>query len=270
MSEAASDSLDLLEHTPVAVFVLGVDGTILAHNTGMQVWLGARGSAGDDGLCGRNIVEWLTAPSRMLYETQVMPRLLETGRLREVMLEVRDSSGERRAALVNAELRHTVAYMTQAASVYRDLSVTHNVRYFAALAGAGSRRADEVVDQVGLSAHRTQLAGNLSGGQLSRVSLACALVGDPAVLVLDEPTVGQDPVLREELWADFRSRAASGTTVLVSSHVMDEATRCDDLLLLRAGELIAHDDPGALLERTGATDLDAAFLDLVRGPSQEV
>lgn len=170
----------------------------------------------------------------------------------------------------HAELRHTVAYMTQAASVYRDLSVTHNVRYFAALAGAGSRRADDVVDQVGLSAHRTQLAGNLSGGQLSRVSLACALVGDPAVLVLDEPTVGQDPVLREELWADFRSRAASGTTVLVSSHVMDEATRCDDLLLLRAGELIAHDHPGALLERTGATDLDAAFLDLVRGPSQGV
>lgn len=117
MSEAASGSLDLLEHTPVAVFVLGVDGTVLAHNTGMQVWLGAGGSTGGDGLRGRNIVEWLTAPSRMLYETQVMPRLLETGRLREVMLEIRDSSGVRRAALVNAELRHTddgraVAYVS--------------------------------------------------------------------------------------------------------------------------------------------------------------
>ncbi|MFJ4044642.1 diguanylate cyclase domain-containing protein [Microbacterium sp. NPDC089987] len=106
MTGAGADSLDLLEHTPVAVFVLGVDGTILAHNAGMQVWLGAEGSASDDGLRGRNIVEWLTAASRMLYETQVMPRLLETGRLREVMLETRDSWGERRAALVNAELRH--------------------------------------------------------------------------------------------------------------------------------------------------------------------
>lgn len=107
MSDPASPGLDLLEHTPVAVFVLGVDGTILDHNTGMQVWLGANGSGSDRGLRGRNIVEWLTAASRMLYETQVMPRLLERGRLREVMLEIRDASGERRAALVNAELRRT-------------------------------------------------------------------------------------------------------------------------------------------------------------------
>lgn len=115
MSNATAESLDLLEHTPVAVFTLGVDGTILAHNAGMQVWLGEGGPEGGDGLRGRNIVEWLTAASRMLYETQVIPRLLERGRLREVMLEIRDGAGERRAALVNAELRHvdgrSVAYV---------------------------------------------------------------------------------------------------------------------------------------------------------------
>ncbi len=167
------------------------------------------------------------------------------------------------------ENRHSVAYMTQSVSVYRDLSVMQNVRYFAVLAGASGRRAEEVVDQVGLTAQRSQLAGTLSGGQLSRVSLACALVGDPELLVLDEPTVGQDPVLREELWAEFRARAASGTTVLVSSHVMDEATRCDELLLLREGELIANDHPKALLERTGAADFNAAFLRLILAAEQE-
>lgn len=169
----------------------------------------------------------------------------------------------------SAENRHSVAYMTQSVSVYLDLSVMQNVRYFAVLAGAFGRRAEEVVDQVGLTAQRSQLAGTLSGGQLSRVSLACALVGDPELLVLDEPTVGQDPVLREELWADFRARAASGTTVFVSSHVMDEATRCDELLLLREGELIANDHPAALLERTGAADFNAAFLRLIRAEEQE-
>lgn len=169
----------------------------------------------------------------------------------------------------SAENRHSVAYMTQSVSVYLDLSVMQNVRYFAVLAGAIGRRAEEVVDQVGLTAQRSQLAGTLSGGQLSRVSLACALVGDPELLVLDEPTVGQDPVLREELWAEFRARAASGTTVLVSSHVMDEATRCDELLLLREGELIANDHPAALLERTGAADFNAAVLRLILAAEQE-
>ena len=169
----------------------------------------------------------------------------------------------------SADLRRTVAYMTQSVSVYRDISVIQNVGYFAALAGAGASRAEEVVQEVGLAGQRSQRAGTLSGGQLSRVSLGCALVGDPAVLVLDEPTVGQDPLLREDLWAGFRARAAAGTTILVSSHVMDEATRCDDLLLLREGELIAQDRPATLLERTGAADFDAAFLDLIGGPGQE-
>ena len=169
----------------------------------------------------------------------------------------------------SAENRRAVAYMTQSVSVYRDLTVTQNVSYFAALAGASGARVAQVVDQVGLGAQGRQLAGTLSGGQLSRVSLACALVGDPELLVLDEPTVGQDPLLREELWADFRDRAAAGTTVLVSSHVMDEATRCDDLLLLRDGALIAHDSPAALLEHTGEADVDAAFLHLIPATGQE-
>lgn len=166
-------------------------------------------------------------------------------------------------------LRRTVAYMTQATSVYRDLSVVENLRYFASVVGAEPARTEDILEEIGLAEHRHDRAGTLSGGQLSRVSLGCAMVGDPAVLVLDEPTVGQDPLLREELWAGFRSRAAAGTTVLVSSHVMDEATRCDDLILLRVGRLIAHDRPGVLLDRTGAQDFDTAFLDLIRGRDQE-
>ncbi|MFB9621149.1 ABC transporter ATP-binding protein [Brooklawnia cerclae] len=163
----------------------------------------------------------------------------------------------------SASLRHRVAYMTQAASVYKDISVRENVTYFARLVGAPRSRTDEVIDQVGLAAHARQLTGTLSGGQLSRVSLACALVGDPEMLVLDEPTVGQDPVLRRELWTDFRARAAAGTTILVSSHVMDEAARCDELLLLREGRLVAQDTPAGILAATGCEDFDAAFLALI-------
>ena len=164
----------------------------------------------------------------------------------------------------SAELRQRVAYMTQSVSIYRDLSVEQNIRYFAALLGADSEAVESVITEVGLEDCRKQLAGALSGGQMSRVSLAAALVGNPAVLVLDEPTVGQDPVLREELWQNFHARAAAGTTVLVSSHVMDEAARCDDLLLLRRGAVVAHDSPRALLDRTGAADFEDAFLRLIR------
>lgn len=169
----------------------------------------------------------------------------------------------------SADLRRSVAYMTQSVSVYRDLSTIDNIRFFAVLAGVDRGRADRLVAEVGLADQRHQLAGTLSGGQLSRVSLACALIGDPQMLVLDEPTAGQDPVLREELWAGFRARAAQGTTILVSSHVMDEATRCDDLLLLRQGELVAKDTPAALLDRTGADDFDRAFLTLIDRAGRE-
>ena len=162
------------------------------------------------------------------------------------------------------DLRARVGYVTQAPSVYSDLTVLENARYFATLAGADAAAARRAVDEVGLKSSRDQLVGTLSGGQWSRASLACAIVGDPDLLVLDEPTVGQDPVLREELWASFRQRADNGTTVLVSSHVMDEANRCDRLLLIRGGGLLADDTPGEVKRRAGTTDLDQAFLELIR------
>lgn len=162
------------------------------------------------------------------------------------------------------ELRDKVGYVSQAPSVYLDLSVLENARYFAAIAGAGATAARDAVDQVGLSAAAGQLVGTMSGGQRSRASLACAIVGDPPVLVLDEPTVGQDPVLREELWDFFRQRADAGATVLVSSHVMDEANRCDCLLLIRDGALLADDTPAAIKGHAGTDDMDRAFLHLIR------
>lgn len=164
-------------------------------------------------------------------------------------------------------LRRRVGYVTQAASVYTDLTVTQNLRYFARLAGlpragteAAVRRAVAAVD---LGGHERQRVGTLSGGELSRVSLAAALVGDPELLVLDEPTVGLDPVLRRDLWAMFRRLAGEGRTLLVSSHVMDEATQCDRLLLLRDGGLVADTTPDELLTTTGAPDAERAFLALV-------
>ena len=154
-------------------------------------------------------------------------------------------------------------YVTQALSVYADLTVRENLRYFAAVLGAPASDVDRVVAEVGLGSHADVMTGRLSGGQESRVSLAAALLGTPEVLVLDEPTVGVDPVLRRDLWALFGRLAEAGSTLLVSSHVMDEATRCGRLLLMRDGRILADDTPGDLLERTGAPDIESAFLDLV-------
>jgi ABC-2 type transport system ATP-binding protein len=162
-------------------------------------------------------------------------------------------------------LRRTVGYVTQAPSVYADLSVRENARYFAALYGLGAADADRAIAGVGLAGAAGQLVGNLSGGQRSRASLACAMIGTPRLLVLDEPTVGQDPVLREDLWAQFHALAAQGTTLLVSSHVMDEAGRCDRLLLIREGVLIGDDTPAGIRAAAGTQDLDQAFLKLIRG-----
>ncbi|MDM4719938.1 ABC transporter ATP-binding protein [Micromonospora sp. WMMA1363] len=162
------------------------------------------------------------------------------------------------------ELRRRVGYLTQAPSVYADLTVQENARYFAALHGRRHTEADRAVADVGLQDAASQLVGTLSGGQRSRASLACALVGEPELLVLDEPTVGQDPVLRAELWARFHALAATGTTLLVSSHVMDEAARCDRLLLIREGRLIADDTPDAVRAATGVDDLEEAFLRMIR------
>ncbi|GAA0518516.1 multidrug ABC transporter ATP-binding protein [Paractinoplanes deccanensis] len=164
----------------------------------------------------------------------------------------------------SASLRRTVGYVTQSPSVYADLTVRENVRYFAALYGLGAAEAERAIDDVGLASAATQLVGNLSGGQRSRASLACALIGTPRLLVLDEPTVGLDPVLRADLWAKFHALAAEGTTLLVSSHVMDEAGRCDRLLLIREGVLIGDDTPAAIRERAGTDDLEEAFLRRIR------
>ncbi|RBY83396.1 ABC transporter ATP-binding protein [Blastococcus sp. TF02A-30] len=160
-------------------------------------------------------------------------------------------------------LRSRVGYVTQAPSVYPDLTVRENARYFAALQGRGAREADTAIADVGLADAAGQLVGDLSGGQAGRASLACALVGDPELLVLDEPTVGLDPVLRVDLWDRFAALAAAGTTLIVSSHVMDEAARCDRLLLLRDGDLLADTTPAQLRAGTGTEDLEEAFLRLV-------
>lgn len=163
----------------------------------------------------------------------------------------------------SAELRRRVGYVTQAPSVYRDLTVRQNLRYFATLAGASRTDAERALEQVDLVDHGDQRVSDLSGGQASRASLAAALVGSPDLLVLDEPTVGLDPVLRRSLWQLFRRLAQDGTTLLVSSHVMDEASRCDRLILLREGRVLADDTLPSLLERTGADDAEGAFLHLV-------
>jgi ABC-2 type transport system ATP-binding protein len=167
-------------------------------------------------------------------------------------------------------LRRTVGYVTQAPSVYRDLTVRENLRYFGAILDVGARRVDEVIGEVALRAEADSRVDRLSGGQQSRVSLATSLLGSPRLLLLDEPTVGLDPVLREDLWALFHRLAETGVTLLVSSHVMEEATRCHRLLLLRDGRMLADCTPDELLRRTGAPDLDAAFLHLVRDSSVAV
>ena len=164
----------------------------------------------------------------------------------------------------SAELRHRVGYVTQDPTIYDDLRVIDNVRYFAALTGADAADADGAVATVGLEDHRTALCGNLSGGQRTRASLACALVSHPDLLVLDEPTVGLDPVLRVDLWDSFHRLAELGTTLLVSSHVMDEADHCGDLLLMREGHLLAHTTPTRLREETGCQSLEEAFLSVIQ------
>ncbi len=160
-------------------------------------------------------------------------------------------------------LRDRVGYVTQAPSVYDDLTVVENLRFFARVLGIDGAEVERCVDQVDLRDQRDQVVHRLSGGERSRASLAVALLGRPRVLVLDEPTVGLDPVLRRDLWAMFHGLADEGVAVLVSSHVMDEAERCDRLMLMREGRLLADDTPDGLLARTGTEDVEQAFLALV-------
>lgn len=160
-------------------------------------------------------------------------------------------------------LRRRVGYVTQAPNAYADLTAEENIRHFAALHGKPKSVADALVRRLGLEEHRRQRVSTLSGGQRARVCIACALVAEPDVLVLDEPTAGLDPVLRQEVWAYFYQLARDGVTIVVSSHVMDEAGRCDRLLLMRSGRFIADDSPADIRAAAGTEDLDAAFLRLV-------
>jgi ABC-2 type transport system ATP-binding protein len=166
-------------------------------------------------------------------------------------------------------LRDRVGYVTQAPSVYDDLTVGENLSFFARVLGVAAEEIRRCLDAVDLADRHDQVVGRLSGGQRSRVSLAVALLGEPDLLVLDEPTVGLDPVLRRDLWAMFHDLADRGTAVLVSSHVMDEAERCDRLLLMREGRVIADDTPARVLAAAGADDIEQAFLALVETPAED-
>jgi len=164
----------------------------------------------------------------------------------------------------SAQLRKKIGYVTQSPAVYRDLTVHQNLQYFASIIGAKKNQITSLLERLDLTRQRRQLAGDLSGGQLARTSLAIALLGDPEILVLDEPTVGQDPILRDELWKLFHELAQQGKTVLVSSHIMNEAVHCHRLIMLRDGKLVANTTAVELQKRTGSRDLDDAFLALVR------
>jgi len=159
-------------------------------------------------------------------------------------------------------LRPRVAYVAQAPSVYADLTVEENLRYFARILGAPRQRIEEVIRLVGLTGQTKQVTRTLSGGEFSRASLAVALLGKPELLVLDEPTVDVDPILRRELWQTFYELAEDGASLLVSSHVMDETGRCHELVLMRSGRIIATGSPKELLERTHTDELEDAFVAL--------
>jgi len=167
----------------------------------------------------------------------------------------------------SGKLRGRFSYMTQSLSIYPDLTARENLAYFARMLGlsrgAVTTNVNEVLTQVDLMPHANQVVSSLSGGQKQRVSLGVALLGDPEILFLDEPTVGLDPVLREQLWNLFRTLAEKGKTVIVTSHVMDEADRCDDLVLIRGGKVLAHARPRQLCEQTHSKTVEESFIKLV-------
>lgn len=160
-------------------------------------------------------------------------------------------------------LRPKIGYVTQNPAVYSDLTVLQNLEYFAAMVGVTKRQAQKVVEKVRLTDQSGRLVGSLSGGQRARVSLAVALLGDPELLVLDEPTVGLDPILRTELWTQFAELAEQGKTLLISSHVMDEAERCDELMLIRDGRMLWNDSRANLFEKTKTTNVGDAFVTMI-------
>ncbi|WP_280267865.1 ABC transporter ATP-binding protein [Nocardia wallacei] len=218
-------------------------GREVLHDVSLRVPTGSiTGLLGPSG-CGK------TTLMRGIVGTQ----LVESGSVR-VLGEPAGSPG----------LRARVGYVTQAPSIYDDLTVTDNVSYFGALYGRSPEDVAAAIEAVGLADHARQRGNQLSGGQRTRASLACALVADPELLVLDEPTVGLDPVLRVELWDQFHALADQGRTLLVSSHVMDEAEHCDRLLLMRDGHLLAQLSPDELRTDTGEDSLENAFLALIK------
>lgn len=163
-----------------------------------------------------------------------------------------------------SQLRKKLAYTSQSLSIYRDISVSANVRYFAQLIGASSSAVADALERVELTDYANRRVETLSGGQASRASLACALVGNPEVLILDEPTVGLDPLTRNALWDTFHGLASQGVTLLISSHVMDEANRCDSVLLMRDGRFLAHEPIAKLQDRTATATPEEAFLALIK------
>ena len=168
----------------------------------------------------------------------------------------------------SARLRPKIGYVTQSPSVYDDLTVRQNLSYFATLLRASKTKIDEIITTVQLEKQAKQIVGSLSGGQRARVSLAVALLGNPELLVLDEPTVGLDPLLRQELWALFTELATQGKTLLISSHVMDEAEKCDQLLLVRDGSLLWDKSRQELLAKTNTQTVEDAFLAMVTGEKE--
>lgn len=162
------------------------------------------------------------------------------------------------------KLRHKIGYVSQSPAVYHDITVVQNLQYFATIIGVDKKDVDKVIKEVQLNDQRNQLAGTLSGGQLARVSLAIALLGRPEILVLDEPTVGLDPLLRNRLWNLFAALANHGRTIIVSSHVMDEAERCDNLLLLREGRLLWNGSKQKLLAHTKQKNVGDAFIATIK------
>lgn len=161
------------------------------------------------------------------------------------------------------ELRTKIGYFTQSASIYSDLTCLENLHYFARLLGDTEISVEEIIDLVDMRRNRKQIASSLSGGERARLALATALLGKPELLILDEPTVGLDPVLRRDLWDLFHRLSDQGKTLLISSHVMDEADRCDMLYLLRDGKILANGTPQGLKEKSGKADMEDVFISLV-------
>lgn len=161
-----------------------------------------------------------------------------------------------------SSLRSKIGYVTQGSSVYPDLTIDENLNFFASLVGADRIQIDEVLKSLELYDQKNNLVSNLSGGQKARVSLAVSLLGNPKLLILDEPTVGLDPVLRRKMWNKFKQLSKNDITVLVTSHVMDEAERCDEILFIRSGKLLAAESKEGILKQTGADSMEKAFLKL--------